>query len=382
MNEQRLAAAPEAFERRVLLCVTGLTPQIVMETLYALCVARETPFVPTEIVVLTTREGAQRVRLALLDEASGQFHAFCREYELEGRIAFSERGVRIITDEAGQEMDDIRTPQDNARAADLIVREVRAICADEHCAVHASIAGGRKTMGFYLGYAMSLFARPQDRLSHVLVTEPFESLPAFHYPPRTPRVLYARDGRPVTTADARVMLAEIPVVRLRDGLPHSLLAGEAHYSETVEQAQRALAPPSLEIDLVSGMLRCGEVPVRMQPLLFAWYAWFAHLRSRGLGQAGFVRYADAECAGFRGFLCQAVPDSGLVERTLSALQKDGMERGFFEQKKSRVNAALRKALGTAARPYEIVGTGKRSLTRYGLALDPAAIRFADGGRTA
>ena len=30
-------------------------------------------------------------------------------------------------------------------------------------------------MGFYLGYALSLYGRTQDRLSHVLVSSPYES---------------------------------------------------------------------------------------------------------------------------------------------------------------------------------------------------------------
>lgn len=37
-------------------------------------------------------------------------------------------------------------------------------------------------MGFFVGYALSLFGRAQDRLSHVLVSDPFESLTDFYYP--------------------------------------------------------------------------------------------------------------------------------------------------------------------------------------------------------
>ena len=36
-----------SYPRRILLCVTGLTPQILTETLYALAVQRQPPFVPT-----------------------------------------------------------------------------------------------------------------------------------------------------------------------------------------------------------------------------------------------------------------------------------------------------------------------------------------------
>lgn len=49
--------------RRILLAVTGLTPQVVTETLFALM--REGPdSLPHAIRVLTTSEGAERARLA------------------------------------------------------------------------------------------------------------------------------------------------------------------------------------------------------------------------------------------------------------------------------------------------------------------------------
>lgn len=79
----------------------------------------------------------------------------------------------------GRELDDSRSLDDNQAIADFIIDEVRALTSDENTQLHASIAGGRKTMTFFLGYAMSLFGRTQDRLSHVLVSEPYENLPDF-----------------------------------------------------------------------------------------------------------------------------------------------------------------------------------------------------------
>jgi CRISPR-associated protein (TIGR02584 family) len=67
-------------------------------------------------------------------------------------------------------LEDIVTEADNVAVADFITEKVRAVTADPEASLHVSIAGGRKTMGFYLGYALSLFGRPQDRLSHVLVS--------------------------------------------------------------------------------------------------------------------------------------------------------------------------------------------------------------------
>ena len=68
------------YPRRILLAVTGLSPQIVTETLYALAVGQDTPWIPDEIHLITSCEGAERARLSLLDPAAGQFHALCRDY--------------------------------------------------------------------------------------------------------------------------------------------------------------------------------------------------------------------------------------------------------------------------------------------------------------
>ena len=76
--------------------------------------------------------------------------------------------------------------------ADTMLRVLRRLTADPQCAIHASIAGGRKSMSFYMGYAMSLLARPQDRMSHVLVTQAGYEHPAFFYPTREPQPIPQR----------------------------------------------------------------------------------------------------------------------------------------------------------------------------------------------
>lgn len=61
----------EKYSRRILLCVSSLSPQIITETVYALAVVGEPRFVPTEIHLLTTADGAEQVRLTLLSETPG-----------------------------------------------------------------------------------------------------------------------------------------------------------------------------------------------------------------------------------------------------------------------------------------------------------------------
>ena len=107
---------PEEYSRRILVSVTGLSPQVITETLYALVVQKRTPFIPTEIHLLTTREGAERASLALLDPRKGRFHAFCQDYNLEGRVLFGAEQIHVVEDESGKPLRDIRSVDDNRRA--------------------------------------------------------------------------------------------------------------------------------------------------------------------------------------------------------------------------------------------------------------------------
>ncbi len=157
----------DSWPRRILLCVTGLTPQIITETLYALAVRQRPAFVPTEVHLLTTSEGASRARLTLLDPDQGQFLRLCADYGLDpAGTRLDPSTIHAIPGTTGQPLADIRSPQDNEAAADAITALVRHLTADPHSQVHASIAGGRKTMGFYLGYALSLFGRPPADRRH------------------------------------------------------------------------------------------------------------------------------------------------------------------------------------------------------------------------
>ncbi|MDD2761211.1 MAG: CRISPR-associated ring nuclease, partial [Methylomonas sp.] len=64
---------PNDYPKRILLAVSGMSPQIVTETVYALAVIQAAPFVPTEIHLITTQSGARQAKLRLLAEGTGQF---------------------------------------------------------------------------------------------------------------------------------------------------------------------------------------------------------------------------------------------------------------------------------------------------------------------
>lgn len=135
--------------------------------------------------------------------------------------------------------------------------------------LHVSISGGRNTLGFYLGYALSMFGRSQDRLSHVLVPWEFEGNDAFYYPPPKPEMILARGKKRISTEHAEVTLAEIPFVSLRHGLPDGFLNGKSTFSQAVAAIQRSLAPPRLRIEYEGHKIWCGDILVEMPPQPFA-----------------------------------------------------------------------------------------------------------------
>ncbi len=381
-------ACPEAFARRVLFLVTGLTPQIVTETLHALCIVRRPPFIPTRIEVLTTAEGARRARLLLFEKTPGQFTAFCADYHLPQLLdAFSPGDLEVVTSADGAPLADIVTEADNAAVADAIMRRIRDLAADPDCAIHASVAGGRKTMGVALALAMSLFGRPQDRLSHVLVSPPFESHPEFFYPPPEPEVLLSGvppSQQPVSTEQARVSLATIPFLRLRGLLDEALLHEADGWDTLITRAQAHIGEPVLRMVLPGGRIEAAGREVAMPPSARAFLLMLAR-RARE-GKPGPACPADG------------APDEVLAEEYLAALHaleggpqthrseqtlRCGMDKNFFERRKHEVNSALRKALGPGpAKAYEIGRRHDVASGRYchDLPLKPEQVRIIDEGR--
>ena len=265
-------------KRKILVAVTGMSPQIVTETVYALHAQQN--WQPDEIHVLTTQIGYDNITKALLGE-NGFFGRLCQEYELSA-IQFDEQNIHVICDAEGKKLADIRTPEENNLAADMIVNFIRKLCADENTELHVSIAGGRKSMGFYIGYALSLFGRPQDKLSHVLVEEAFEQNREFFYPPKTKTTLNTDRYGMKDAAQAQVMLAEIPFVRMSYGIPN-LTHDNVNYSSAVQLLQNSLQSNNIILNVKECTIQIGSSsPVKIkEKRFFCTYVTLAELHKQG-----------------------------------------------------------------------------------------------------
>jgi len=332
------------YRRRVLLAVSGLSPQVVTETLYALA-QRDRATMPNEVHLMTTSEGAERAQLLLLSRKPGWFRQLCREHGLSG-VAFTPDHIHVAQDRRGRPLTDIRTPAENEALADQITELVRGFTSEASLQLHLSLAGGRKTMGFYAGYALSLYGREQDRLSHVLVSPPpFESHPDFFYPARRPRTIQTPGRKPLDAARAEVTLAEIPFVRMREKLSSQLVKGKAGFSATVAAYNRANGPLRLRLDPLRRHVDAGGVSLRLPPREMAFYLWMA--RRRQLGQPGLAcpKVADRDFA--TAFLAEFEQWNSRESSTRERLDA-GLGPDFFSEVKSKLNAALTRAGAASA----------------------------------
>lgn len=328
--------------KKILLLVSGNSPQIITETLYAL-ITQSIPWVPNEIHLITTQQGRSNAIGQLLNEKTPVFKQLLRDYGISQSILFDHSTIHII-EHNGNQLDDLRTPEENQAAADCISENIRQLTQSENTELHVSLAGGRKTMGFYAGYALSLFGRVQDKLSHVLVSENYESSD-FYYPAPTPdsHWIKTREGKSLDSHKAKIWLAEIPFVRMRSSLPESSLLGGKSFSETIDLARLANENPVLNIIPKQKKIILNGKSLNLSPVHMALLLWVVQSKTpiRALVDGERDRTYKED------FL--KISDEYWLEitpRTADSIAS-GITKEFMQTNISRLNKELKKGFGEA-----------------------------------
>ena len=377
--------------RNVLFLVTGMTPQIITETVWALACDpnNDKPWVPDEIHVLSTEDGLNQIRSRLFSEKEGyKFAKFKQDFPQLAKIAFdnSDKYLHNIYDAQGVNLKDLKTPSDNELAADLICQKIREFTECDDVSLHVSIAGGRKTMGFYAGYALSLYVRAGDSMSHVLVDERYESARDFFYPTPDDSVFVTnRDGIELKAKDAQIWLARIPFVRMRSAIPerHQLKSDDS-FSQVVEKINQSFHGVTLLLDVPTGRVVVNdkfefELPARE----FALLHWFADLRQSGadgvIAPKGKIKKDSISEAQTKHIAHLSVEYGKYYKfhKIKDVFDDDDFEnldvdKQFFENVKSRLKEALELNLGLELAAKLELKQKKRGMPFY-LNVNPAAI---------
>ena len=339
-------------KRKILLVVSGLSPQIVTETMYALATQAENSWIPDEIHLLSTKKGCDRAKMELLHESRDMFGKFCREYlSLDHKIKFNEQCLHTF-ERDGVALSDIRDLDDSALVADAIASKVWELTNDENTEIHASIAGGRKSMGFLLGYSMSLYGRPQDRLSHVLVNEGFEGSPDFYFPPKKSIIIRGKNDAPLDTSDSVVSLAMIPILHLRSKLPKVLRDRPAAFAKLVDTMNLSLIEPSIEIDVSNQRLKCHGIEVNLPPIDFSVYLFIAR-KCKDVGIVNLNLITEEEFLEVKELPLDVIQIKESKQMNVAAFNDALSRKAFFDERKSRIKKSLENALGAFSEIYEI-----------------------------
>lgn len=332
-----------------LLALVGLAPAVASETFWAMLQCGEEI---SSITLATTGRGAINARRSLLGE-DGALARIAATFA--GHRPLPKIRLHLLSGATGP-VEDIVSSEDHLAVQVALDCLVRRLTAPDAPPLHASLAGGRKTMAAALALAMSFHARPRDRLSHVLVAPPYADDPHFLFPPPDDPV-----------AAAAVTLIDAPFVRLRPLLPGRLR--ERPIAELIGAAQARVdaAAPAL-LDLGERTLTCGGKVIRLPALQAATLAVLARHHE---GFCAFDPPREDLMDAWRatGATRAAADDLG---RRLAEAGADAWFREMISRMESRLRAEL--PLGCAAR-LAVLRAGKRPRTRYCLAPGALLVKY-------
>ncbi|WP_010448227.1 CRISPR-associated ring nuclease Csm6 [Vibrio rotiferianus] len=363
--------------KNILLSTTGASPQVLTETLFAIAQSGR-PF-PDEVYVITTMSTKDMLLNGLIRD--GHLEALKNEYELP-ELKFDERNVWLIENDKGEFIDDAKSIEDQTFMADFITRKVYELALDDNTAIHASLAGGRKTMAFYFGYAMSMFGRAQDTLSHVFVDDDYEFVRDFWYPTKQSKWVTGKNGQgEVDVSQATVTLAEIPFVRMRNAIDQHIFSNMADlsFSQTVAMLNSSHDEKiSICIDSSSRLLSVHGVDVALTAKELAFYLWLfkkgkegllvdRHFDENNVHSVEFLSCYHSIASDPRVFATFGTTPEDFREKNYATLR--GMGKDFLQPICSNINKKLRKSLPPqTVNKLEVKSASERENQRYTVAL--------------
>lgn len=266
-------------KKSILISGIGTSPAVLTETVW--CLAHQNvPIVPDEVVVLTTESGKERLYAEILNGESSVWRRMCEslredKVDIDGKLVFGKTSVRVIPDAHGNEIYDLRSGEDNLRAADFMLQQLRQYTESSDTVVLASIAGGRKTMSALLFSCMTLLGREDDKVFHVLLPPEFEGgvTPPMYYPVKGVTYTNRMTGKTYKSEKFQSELFEVPFVRMRGWYQEKFKTIPPTYRTLVSRVKTvsppAIAYPEIEIDAWNGWTTLNGQQVPMSRPCFA-----------------------------------------------------------------------------------------------------------------
>ncbi len=318
--------------KNILLAITGLTPQVVTETLFVLAVKNKIDI--DEIYIVTTSRGKKVIEgkdnspstpdIPLKKEIS----ALCKKYNVK-QPKFNITKNVIVAEEETRRLYDIRTDKENRLFPNKLATLLKKLTSQPQMIIHASLSGGRKSMSAHLALVMSLLARQNDKLYHIITDEKFEFK---NFYPKTEE-----------EADA-LTLAEIPFVKLRSVNDPVLKSGD-EYFEIVQKTQERLIllgdEAKLIIELKQRKIHYKNKSVIFSPTEISIYTIFVQQKIANSGGYDINEIREKEFAKklqeiTEEYFHQVYDSKNKTHWTIAGITPD-----YFLQFKSKINTKLK-----------------------------------------
>lgn len=213
-------------KRNILFAITGMSPAVLTETIWALATSKNAPIIIDDIFVFTTLIGKSVLENTLLSKIgkTKKTHWDLFKEHLSAKINSDLSQKMLLTsyivsqglilDERKNALEDIKNESDNLAVADFFMEKIFPKTSDDDNRVFASIAGGRKSMGAMLHSVMGLLARCDDKILHILVSPPWDRIGGFLYPTCPGDFYDPTTKKRLDSKNAQLTLLEIPFVSM------------------------------------------------------------------------------------------------------------------------------------------------------------------------
>lgn len=324
--------------KNILICVSGLTPQIVTETLF--CLSYKEKISIDEIYILTTARGREVILGRDKHPATPktplkkEIEKLCKQYKLKKPLFQENDDHIIVAKEEAIELPDIRSDKDNILFPNKVCEFLRLKTSDPDNVLYCSITGGRKSMSVHLANALSIFARENDRLVHVLTKEEHEF-----------KGFYPQTKNEIKDLE----LSDIPFVRLRSLLSAELKGKDllkSNFDEIVRftQAQlKSLSPSNkMILEMERRELRFGNDRITLEPMEFLFYYFFVDSKLKGLSNISVQQFTSDETrTQFIEYFQVYYENYHIKEKTW---YKKGFSKEDFRSKRSKVNSKIKELI--------------------------------------
>ena len=333
-------------KRIILVSAMGTSPAVLTNMVWGLAHQKHS-IVPDEIVVFITKSGKDLLIQRLFDDGvwnEMRSNLKREKIEIDGKLVFGATSIRVIPDAEGNEIEDLRTGDDNLRAADFMLSQLRQYTEDSETELHVSIAGGRKTMSALLFSCMTLLGRECDKVYHVLLPQDLErgATPEFFYPEPGKTFVSKGATKKLKAKQITTELFEVPFVRMRGWYQEKFNAIPPSYRALVARVQEVAPPavvyPEIEVDAWNGWATLNGQQVPMSRPRFAMLLLLAsgvdvkehHRRLLDAHKAPNVSSCDWLASFQEGALFTNESDIADIYKTMSNLRGKLKKAGFAD----------------------------------------------------